>query len=79
VLLVCGVLYAASRAGRAIQKPILPNIRLASLEAGTLRQVLRTGAFNQAAPRFHCGPTPDLVPHARLPHIAHPNEYHPSP
>ncbi len=41
--------YAASRAGRAIQNPILPNIRLASLKAGTLRQVLRTAAFNQAA------------------------------
>ena len=37
----CG--YAASRAGRAIQNPILPNIRLASLEAGTLRQVLAQG------------------------------------
>jgi hypothetical protein len=35
--------------GCAIQNPILPNIRLASLEAGMLRQVLRTEAFNQAA------------------------------
>ena len=44
--------YAASRAGRAIQNPILPNIRLASLNSGTLRQVLRTGAFNQAAQKL---------------------------
>ena len=49
--------YAASRAGRAIQNPILPNIRLASLEAGTLRQVLRTEAFNQAAHASTAGPT----------------------
>jgi hypothetical protein len=39
----------ASRAGRAIQNPILPNIRLASLETGTLRQVLRTEASPHAA------------------------------
>jgi hypothetical protein len=38
--------------GRAIQNPTLPNIRLASLNSGTLRQVLRTGAFNQAAQKL---------------------------
>jgi hypothetical protein len=61
-----------------IQNPILPNIRLASLEAGTLRQVLRTESFNQAVHASTAGPTRTLFPHARLPHIAHPNEYHPS-
>ena len=30
----------------------MPNIRLASLNSGTLRQVLRTGAFNQAAQKL---------------------------
>ena len=54
--------HAASRMGRAIQNPILPNIRLAALEAGTLRQVLRTEAFNQAAHASTAGPTRTLSP-----------------
>jgi hypothetical protein len=57
VLLVCGV-----QGGRAIQNPILPNIWLASLEAGMLRQVLRIEAFNQAAHASTAGPTRSCPP-----------------
>jgi hypothetical protein len=50
------------RVGRAIPNPTLPNIRLASLEAGPLRQVLRTEAFNQAAHASTAAPTRTLAP-----------------
>jgi hypothetical protein len=51
VLLVCGV-----QGGPRDPEPDLAHIRLASLEAGTLRQVLRTEAFNQAAYASTAGP-----------------------